>query len=78
MIQEQIIAKITDLRLTARKHVKIASNCKERKHTPRRNSKVVFTESSSYKGKLNAKNACQFRLMIQATSNGFSHSLRRI
>ena len=29
MIQEQIITKITDLTLTARKHVKIASNCKE-------------------------------------------------
>ena len=29
MIQEQIITKITDLALTARKHVKIASNCKE-------------------------------------------------
>ena len=43
MIQEQIIAKITDLRL-ARKHVKIASNCKEHKHTLGRNSKVIFKE----------------------------------
>ena len=46
MIQEQIIAKITDLRLAARKHVKIASNCKEQKHTPGRNSKVIFKEST--------------------------------
>ena len=46
MIQEQIIAKVTDLRLAARNHVKIASNCKEQKHNPGRNSKVVFTEST--------------------------------
>ena len=77
MIQEEIIAKITHLRLTARKHVKIASYCKEQKHTPGRNSKVIFKECSC-KGKLNAKNTCKFRLIIQATSNGFSHSLGRI
>ena len=46
MIQEQIITKITDLRLTARKHVKIAPNCKEQDYTPGRNSKVIFKESS--------------------------------
>ena len=38
MIQEQIITKIPDVGLTSRKHVKIASNCKEQKHTPERNS----------------------------------------
>ena len=46
MIQEQIIAKITDLRLTARKHLKTAPHCKEQEYTPGRNSKVIFKESS--------------------------------
>ena len=46
MIQQQIVAKITDPRLTVRKYVKIGSNCKQQKDTPGRNSKVMFKESS--------------------------------
>ena len=79
MIKEQVITKIIDLRLTTRKHIKIASNCKEKNILFKETAKSFARNLVSYKGKnLNMTKACKFRLMIQATRNCFSQSLRKI
>ena len=78
MIQEQIITKITDLKLTVRKHVKISPTAKNKSTLLEETVKSFSRNVVSYKGKLNTTSACKFQPTIQATSNDFSHSLRRI
>ena len=62
--------------ISCKKHVKMHQTAKS--ILLEETAKSFSRNLVSYKEKLNITNACKFQLMIQATSNDFSHLLRRI